>query len=378
MRNIIKEYLGLSDSEKQSLLETATIVFDTNVFLNLYRYSKSTRETLLDIMTSFKERLWMPYQIAKEFMKNRPEVIFETANKYENMISSGEKLVQEYASYLRIKPNDESCEELKKIISEWIETKKLKNLEVTSCSDDKILLQILDLFDGKVGTEFDESRIDEIRKEGKERYSKKVPPGYMDTKKIKDDDENNAYGDLIYWKEILEYANNHSVNVILVTSDQKEDWWTIVKGKTISPRPELLKEFHTFTSKQIYLYEMNNFISMVKSVNNEAVDEKITDEVEMVNASQIQPAIPLDVALIAMGIDPSPFLTLESQITNLHKKNKKRRNQIVKLKQRIQKGVASQEDIIAYKSNQQNLERDELLIHQLEKELMIGYNQLKD
>ena len=92
MKNAIREYLDMADSEKKGLLNTATLVFDTNVLLNIYRCSKSTRDVLLEIMNSFKDRLWIPYQVAKEFMSNRPEVIIETKYIYEKMIADGEKL----------------------------------------------------------------------------------------------------------------------------------------------------------------------------------------------------------------------------------------------------------------------------------------------
>lgn len=147
MKNAIREYLDMTDSEKKVLLNTATLVFDTNVLLNIYRCSKSTRDVLLEIMNSFKDRLWIPYQVAKEFMSNRPEVIIETKNIYEKMIADGEKLVNDFAVLLRIKSNDKSCEELKDIITKWVEAKRKTNLEVSSCSDDKILERILTLFD---------------------------------------------------------------------------------------------------------------------------------------------------------------------------------------------------------------------------------------
>ena len=81
MRNAIPEYLEYSDEEKKKLWENATFVFDTNVLLNLYRYSKETREALLSSMEKIKDRIWLPYQIAYEFMKNREETIYETSNR---------------------------------------------------------------------------------------------------------------------------------------------------------------------------------------------------------------------------------------------------------------------------------------------------------
>lgn len=40
MKDAIREYLELKDEEKEELWKNAVFVFDTNVFLNLYRYSK--------------------------------------------------------------------------------------------------------------------------------------------------------------------------------------------------------------------------------------------------------------------------------------------------------------------------------------------------
>ena len=41
MKKAIQEYIELKDIEKEALWNEAFFVFDTNVFLNLYRYSKN-------------------------------------------------------------------------------------------------------------------------------------------------------------------------------------------------------------------------------------------------------------------------------------------------------------------------------------------------
>ena len=63
MRNAIKEFIEPSDYERHNLWENAIFVFDTNVLLNLYRYSAKTRNSLLDAFESFKDRIWIPYQV---------------------------------------------------------------------------------------------------------------------------------------------------------------------------------------------------------------------------------------------------------------------------------------------------------------------------
>ena len=57
MRDTIKEYIELSDKEKNDLWNTATFVFDTNVFLNLYRYSNKTRNQLIESFEWLKTRI---------------------------------------------------------------------------------------------------------------------------------------------------------------------------------------------------------------------------------------------------------------------------------------------------------------------------------
>ena len=47
----------------------------------------------------------------------------------------------------------------------------------------EILDKILTIFEGKVGAKLSQDEIDAIEKEGKERYEKSIPPGYMDDKK---------------------------------------------------------------------------------------------------------------------------------------------------------------------------------------------------
>ena len=102
----------------------------------------------------------------------------------------------------------------------------------------------------------------------------------MNLKKKKDqEDDNNAYGDLIIWKQIIKYANEKSVGIVYVTHDQKENWWNIVKGKTIGPRIELRKEFMANTNKEFHMYSMNSFISTYNKMNENPIDKSAVDEV---------------------------------------------------------------------------------------------------
>lgn len=374
MRNAIREYLGLSDSEKQDLLETATIVFDTNILLNLYRCSKSTRDELLVIMESFRDRLWIPHQVAYEFMENRPEVIFQTAGTYSKMTDSANKLIKSFAELLRIKENDESCQELKRVIHSWIERKKAINLEITSCSDDKLLSRILDLFDGKVGKEYSTTDLEKLKREGKERYDRQIPPGYKDRKKDRGNDDNNAYGDFIYWKQILDYAKGQSVDIVLVTDDQKDDWWNEKSGRTIGPRPELQKEFYLETGKMFHMYSMEQFMSIAGKTPN----EQVMEEIRSISSNPLFQGI----GVVEIGFSSDTILELEQELYELRAKNKSRYQSLLGYENLLSKGNMTQKQYAQYHHIRKIISRDERkiqeIVERIEKQRLSGLaNQIR-
>ena len=280
MKNAIKEFIEPTSKEKQQLWEEAVFVFDTNVLLNLYRYSAKTRNSLLAAFESFKERVWIPYQVAYEYMRKRCEVIYETVQRYDQFKKEIDIFTGKAIDTLRLTSVDEEVSELTRYLIKWLDSNKDRNLLVLSAEKDEILDKILTIFDGRVGNNIDAAELERIKEEGKGRYEKLIPPGYKDDKKKKgQEDDNNAYGDLIIWKQIIKYAKENGTGVVYVTHDQKEDWWNIVKGKTIGPRVELRKEFMKETGQEFHMYSMNSFISTYNKMNEVPIDKSAVDEV---------------------------------------------------------------------------------------------------
>ena len=280
MKNAIKEFIEPTSKEKQQLWEKAVFVFDTNVLLNLYRYSAKTRNSLLAAFESFKERVWIPYQVAYEYMRKRCEVIYETVQRYDQFKKEIDIFTGKAIDTLRLTSVDEEVSELTRYLIKWLDSNKDRNLLVLSAEKDEILDKILTIFDGRVGNNIDAAELERIKEEGKGRYEKLIPPGYKDDKKKKgQEDDNNAYGDLIIWKQIIKYAKENGTGVVYVTHDQKEDWWNIVKGKTIGPRVELRKEFMKETGQEFHMYSMNSFISTYNKMNEVPIDKSAVDEV---------------------------------------------------------------------------------------------------
>lgn len=280
MKNRIKEFLEPTTKEKQELWGKAIFVFDTNVLLNLYRYSAKTRNSLLEAFESLKDRVWIPYQVAYEYMRRRSEVIYETVQRYDQFKKDIDSFSNKAVETLRLTSNDEEISELKRYLYKWLDSNKDRNLLVVSVDNDEILEKILHIFDGRVGNQIPEDEMCALKKEGQERYDKQIPPGYKDEKKKQSqEDDNNAYGDLIIWRQIIKYSKENNVGIIYVTHDQKEDWWNIVKGKTIGPRIELRREFTCETQQEFHMYSMNSFITTYNKMNEKPIEKSAVDEV---------------------------------------------------------------------------------------------------
>lgn len=349
MRNAIKEYIELNNREKEDLWKTATFVFDTNVFLNLYRYSNNTREQLINSFEMLKTRIWMPYQVALEFCKDRYGVIDESNRRFDNILSEADKLMGSWKKELRLDNNDSDINDLDKYLKTWITKKRESNYLTLSATEDEVFDRLLDLFDGKVGKPFETEERMKVEQEGEKRYIDKTPPGYKDNQKTE-----NKFGDLLVWMEIIGYAKSKKADIIFVTHDQKEDWWNTFNGKTIGPRIELRKEFYEKTGKMFHMYTMSSFLSLFTQDNGSYIDKKTMDEVELV-ASVIRNTKNYDEIKGYYDSQEVNVTKLKSDINRIERKNRNRRRSISALQKKKMTGELSEEDTLALQRNKENL-----------------------
>jgi PIN domain-containing protein len=102
----------------------------------------------------------------------------------------------------------------------------------------------------------------------------------MDTKTKQGNDK---YGDLVLWLQVIEYAKKEHKSIILVTGENKEDWWKKEKGKIVSPRPELINEIHDEAGVAFYLYQSAQFLEYAQKFLNLADQRAAVQEVEEIS-----------------------------------------------------------------------------------------------
>ena len=302
MKEKFSEYYKLSDEELKIHWEKDTFSFDANVLLNLYRYTPKTRDAFFDVLEKIKDRIWISYQAAFEYQKNRLVVINAQIEAYKEIRKTLESKKGEIEAKLnKFKKHPYlQTNELKTQIKSAFEaiSRDLDNLEEKHpdyLDKDPIWERLTKLLNSKVGDDFSHDELEKIYREGKKRYDEKIPPGYKDLVEKKNEGNRSLYGDILVWKQVISQANKIDESIILITDDLKEDWWYKFKGKTISPRPELIREFREKTKKRINVYQADRFLeyankNLSQHTAREAIEEvrnvRLADELEIIEKMQ--------------------------------------------------------------------------------------------
>lgn len=156
-------------------------------------------------------------------------------------------------------------------------------MRVSDTSADLILDRIVELCQGRVGDVPERSVLTEREKEGLWRANAGEPPGYKDKKK----DQGRVVGDYLLWCEAIEEACARQVDLVFVTRDTKEDWWTIVAGESIGPRVELAEEFWRKSSgNRTYFLRPSQFVSMVAEAHGWPASEAVA-QLEFAERSEL-------------------------------------------------------------------------------------------
>lgn len=299
MRSTFANHFSNDESTKQQLWDDCVFVFDTNVLTSLYKRSDEAREALLKIIESLGERVWIPHQVAYEFLRNRPTVAHDQSVMYMEAIKKLSAFLADLESntkhpFVSTDLHSEFVEVSGKVVS--VLEEKVAYYESKIVSDD-LKERLADLLEGKVGEGYDDAKLREKIKVGESRYANHVPPGYEDATKHKNsqvfEHVRARYGDLILWFQVLEYAKVGPVSVILVTGDQKDDWWLRVGGKTIGPRPELLEEFKAQTGADFFMYSHSSFLSLANDYLHQRTSQSVIKEIEDAALELEVDAIPL-------------------------------------------------------------------------------------
>lgn len=285
MRKAFPQHFATDQSRREKLWENCLFVFDTNVLAGIYRRSDEARDAQYKLMVELGDRLWVPHRVIYEFLDNRAKIVQEQSQLYSECIGSLKEILASFEvptrhPFLSTAVFAEFSAVSNKVIMELEEYKEFHSGRITN---DDVKLKLAEIFEGKVGEPFSEERLIGIVKEGEARYEQKIPPGFEDKGKHKgsviQEEIRKRYGDLIIWHQVIEKAKLEQRPVIMITGDQKPDWWAEQSGKTLGPHPGLIEEFNRETGQDFYLYSYHNFLDLANQYLNQQTSESVIEEI---------------------------------------------------------------------------------------------------
>ncbi len=299
------ESASSADTDRHLFFADALIVLDTNVLLDLYRYTAGARAQVLTALRLVQPRLWMPYQVGQEFVRNRRGVVVERTEKlqkakaqldrpFREAWKSVQQALDEVKGLLdRFAADEAGQAELDGIVTEeafrqlmepWRNKlsehiDKLKNAQDVRLNDivagsDPVLPEVAALYEDRFATAPDPA---EVRKHIEHalsyRYPNKIPPGYLDAAKPI---PIQAAGDYLIWEEIINHVQTVSApsRVLLVSRDTKADWYEPARSASEQPRPwpSLIDEFRARAAAELLIVKSRTFFEGVR----EFLDAEIT------------------------------------------------------------------------------------------------------
>ena len=287
MKTVFSNHFASDEARREKLWANCIFVFDTNVYTGIYKRSDDARDAFYNIAGNLGARLWAPYQVIYEYLDNRAKISHDQSCLYEEAIAGIVSIVMNLETqtkhpFLSVGLHSEFIAVADKVKDELGGKKEFHRSRI---NNDDIRDRLLDILDGKVGEKYTKDQLKAIIKEGEVRYANMDAPGFKDSAKHKGsvifDHVCKRYGDLIMWKQIIDKAKAESKSVILVTEEQKDDWWEKAGGMTIGPLPELIEEFGAETGQDFYLYSYHSFLELANSYLAQKTSIDVINEVKV-------------------------------------------------------------------------------------------------
>jgi len=312
VRQTYPEYFDRSDDDVQRFIKNAAIVLDAGVLLGLYRLSADAREDALSVLeaTVVSHRLWVPYQVGKEFLENRPGVIGDLSKAYVTATSAVRNAAkQALLPFGEGRRFEGSRARVKAVVEETVD-RLCSELSLIEGSDpsridpqnDALLLRIEELTAGRIGTRPGDAVLRErIETFFSYRLPHQIPPGYEDQKKS----GVRPAGDYLVWCEILQKAEGLETPLLFVTEDTKSDWFEKERGQSTGPRRELVAEFAQRSSHGYHQVSFERFLLLSREHLSLNVEEKTLAEVAEDAEAASAAALREQIAMTAGRVDLS-------------------------------------------------------------------------
>lgn len=302
MRDLFRSYYDPTETDLEKLWNEGLFIFDSNVLLNAYSYSDRVRDQFFFVLSRLQSRVWIPYQVALEYHRNRLRRINGMSGQRQALANSLKDSFESTFSALANASNEhrgvgvaglellikEMQSIYQQISSAFAESEKSMGVLIDR---DPVRQRFEALFATCIGpAPNDESEYRQLVEGGEARYKTRIPPGFADAEgKAKRgfiDHEivyEEKFGDLILWRQILNHLRVAGVQgAVFVTSDRKDDWW----DSNLRPHASLLSEgVDAIGNGEFWMYTAAQFLEAANKYLGTEVTAETIKEVKEVSES---------------------------------------------------------------------------------------------
>lgn len=285
----------------QRALRDGLLSLDANVLLNFYRFSPKARDALVEVMQAAGDRVWVSHQAAREFWRNRCRAIDDRNEASKQLQAALDKNERAGLSAVDIWGKQTAAPEeirqaVRSTLSEGYErARETFEAEVQGAGavaydpdKDSVLEVLKNLLSAHVGPPLDEQEHADAVAEGARRAQNGIPPGFRDAEKEASGGRDGASGDYLVWLQSVTESCRRGLPLVIVTGDEKDDWWWKHKSAFMGPRSELVEEFAQLSNERLYMLRPVQLIEHADALNV-SVPQDAAADVERASSDERKP-----------------------------------------------------------------------------------------
>lgn len=280
--------LSTPDEVAQALLN-GVVVIDANVLLNLYEYNANTGDDLLAVLERLGDRLVIPHQALREFWRNRIKLIGNpnaasraATSALDKSKQSASNAVDQWAKQVALEDSQRDAlhEEIEGLYDRLVEAVtggQPDRVDADPTAADPVLGRLETLLDGKVMPPLDAEQWKLCVEEGKRRADASEPPGYRDVHKDGSALPEGPAGDYLVWHQACQASKERDRDLVIVTGDEKEDWWWKHRSAFLGPRPELVAELLAKAGRRLFMLRPRDLLAASAVLQVTVREESLAD-----------------------------------------------------------------------------------------------------
>ena len=290
-----EQYYRPTPENLDSRFDRSVFVLDTNVLLNILRFSAQARKELIEAIRSVAPRTFVPHQVAVEYNRNRVAVVAARRKELDEVADRTKDIrnsVSQVTNLLRRRRMvaDDELRELEEAASAFLAVMNATSREALEKYDldpdslvgvvDPWTNELSEVLSGRVALAPSADIFADDLAEAERRKAEQLAPGFKD----------DAMGDYLWWAEALRWSDLVGKHLVVVSDDAtKGDWRHEERSIPAGPHPILADDARNAGAASLTLLTTGEFLTVIERRGQAAISESTIAESEQVGKAKSSP-----------------------------------------------------------------------------------------